>query len=122
LTRNHTFDLLRFVKSKFLSLYDDPATEDHPAFDGALLFPAEKSGLAEMQLSSRSDFEGATWEPYLLFKAWTFEQRGDGEATVFVRFRDNAGNISEVSALAVSVDMTVNPEPPSIYLPWIQRE
>ena len=106
----------------WLEAYDDPNTEEHPAFDGALLFPAEESGLAEMQLSSRSDFEGAVWEPYAPFKEWTFEPREDGEATLFVRFRDQAGNISEVSALAVSVDLTVDPEPPTIYLPWITRE
>jgi hypothetical protein len=100
--------------------YDDPNTEEHPIFDGELIVAAEESGLAEMLLSNRADFTGAEWEPYQPSKVWTFAPGSNGQATVFVRYRDHAGNESEVTALSVRVDPTLT-EMSAIYLPVIMR-
>ncbi len=100
--------------------YDDPNTEEHPIFDGALLMPADESGLTEMLLSNRGDFEGATWEPYQPTKAWTFAPRADGMATVFVRYKDHAGNESDVAALTVQVDPNLTTTT-RLFLPLVQR-
>jgi hypothetical protein len=43
-----------------------------------------------MRLSNQPDFEGASWQPYATSLAW--DMRG---ASVYVQFRDYAGNISQ---------------------------
>ena len=53
----------------------------------------DNSGIAEIQVSEQADFAGATWEPYTSTKAWQ-PTGADGAKTVYVRFRDSAGNIS----------------------------
>jgi hypothetical protein len=100
--------------------YDDPNTEEHPIFDGALLMPADESGLTEMLLSNRGDFAGASWEPYQPTKAWTFAPRADGLATVYVRYKDGAGNESDVAALTVQVDPNLTTTT-RLFLPLVQR-
>jgi len=53
------------------------------------------SGVGAMRLSSRADFEGALWEPYQTSRLWDF---GSHE-TVYIQFRDNATNISPITAI-----------------------
>ncbi len=53
------------------------------------------SGVSEMIISNTSDFAGAIWESFSTTKAWTL-LAGSGEKTVYVKFRDNAGNESSV--------------------------
>lgn len=53
----------------------------------------DASGVAQMQVSNSNDFAGASWETYVKNKAWQVPS-GD-ETTVYVRFVDNAGNVSE---------------------------
>ena len=49
------------------------------------------SGVGQMLISNEPDFVGATWEAYATSRAWTL-----GSSTaVYVRFRDNAGNVSQ---------------------------
>jgi len=48
------------------------------------------SGVGQMLVSHQPDFAGATWEAYATSRAWTL----GSSTTVYVRFRDNAGNIS----------------------------
>ena len=64
----------------------------------------DSSGLAEMQVSRSPDFEGATWEPYSAIVPITFTE--EGEQAVYVRFRDQAGNVSEVISDSLIVDTT----------------
>ncbi|NOZ85769.1 MAG: hypothetical protein GXP49_05830 [Deltaproteobacteria bacterium] len=55
-----------------------------------------KSGFenpSQMQVSNDSGFGGASWEPFASERAW-FLKPGDGLKTVYVRFRDGAGNVS----------------------------
>lgn len=104
-----------------LEASDNPDTEEHPAFDGALLDPAaEESGVTEMQISNRGDFEGAVWEPYQPTKPWALEPGPDGRATVYVRYRDAAGNISDPVALTVQVDPNGQPSF-NLFLPLVNR-
>jgi hypothetical protein len=48
------------------------------------------SGVGQMLISNQSDFSGAIWESYATSRAWALGSNG----TVYVRFRDNAGNVS----------------------------
>ncbi len=50
------------------------------------------SGVAQMQISDTTNFTGVGWESFSTTKVWTV---GSALGT-FVRFRDNAGNISPV--------------------------
>ena len=51
------------------------------------------SGLSQMQISNDGTFDTEPWEAYATSKAWTLDA-GDGTKTVYVRFRDGAGNES----------------------------
>ncbi|MBK8046504.1 MAG: hypothetical protein IPK16_04835 [Anaerolineales bacterium] len=50
--------------------------------------------VAEMQLSESPTFSGATWQPYSAFKAWP-PGGEDGVKSIYARFRDGAGNVSD---------------------------
>ncbi|MHB1355219.1 MAG: kelch repeat-containing protein [Anaerolineae bacterium] len=65
------------------------------------------SGVGHMLLSSQPDFAGASWEPYATIRPWdiaTFPM-------VYIRFQDNAGNVSET----FYVDSWI------VYLPFAKR-
>jgi hypothetical protein len=102
---------------------DDPATEENPPFDGAFLFPdAEISGVTEMMISNRADFAGAVWEPYATTKLWTLEPNAANQATVFVLFKDGAGNISDVAHDTFTVDASLPPVQRELFMPILGRE
>jgi hypothetical protein len=61
------------------------------------------SGVQAMQISNRSDFLAAQWEPYAPARSWTLEPDSEGTAFVFARFRDGAGNVSQTANLVVRV-------------------
>lgn len=104
-----------------LEAEDDPTTEEHPPFDGELLgLAGTQTGVRAMMLSNRADFVGAVWAAYSPTVWWKLEPRADGLATVFVRFRDGAGNVSEVATATFMVDPALKPNLP-LYLPNIQR-
>lgn len=63
----------------------------------------DNSGIAEIQVSEQADFAGATWEPYTSTKAWQ-PTGADGAKTVYVRFRDSAGNISAAANTNFALD------------------
>lgn len=48
----------------------------------------------KMMISNNSDFSGANWENFESSKAHTLSD-GDGEKTVYIKYKDQAGNISE---------------------------
>jgi sugar lactone lactonase YvrE len=68
------------------------------------------SGVAGMRLSAKPDFGGASWEPFAASQRWDF---GAG-STVYVQFRDNAGN--ESSTYTTSLAGTQ-----SVFLPLVVR-
>ncbi len=65
----------------------------------------DNSGLTEMQVSSDAGFSGAAWEPYSALRPWTPEG-GDGEKSVYARFRDGAANVSAPANASFALDTT----------------
>lgn len=70
---------------------DEPRAED-----------AVESGVTEMLISNDGSFDGATWEPYAPTAAWMLASDTD-LATVYVRYRDAAGNESRILASSIRV-------------------
>jgi N-acetylneuraminic acid mutarotase len=54
----------------------------------------DASGVGAMMISNSASFACAQWEPFSKTKAW--KAPAGEKQTVYVRFRDNAGNISQV--------------------------
>ena len=52
-------------------------------------------GASTMAVSENEDFAGASWENYATSKEFTLSE-GNGEKTVYVKFKDSAGNIASV--------------------------
>jgi len=52
------------------------------------------SGVGYMLISNDPSFVGAAWEPYTSSKLWQVNETGT--TTVYVKYKDNAGNISGV--------------------------
>jgi hypothetical protein len=105
-----------------LDAEDDPSTEEHPVFDGAFLFPdAVISGVTEMRISNRADFEGAVWEPYSTTKLWTLAPNAANQATVFVEFKDAAGNVSDIAHETFTVDADLPTDQLGIFMPTLHK-
>jgi hypothetical protein len=75
-------------------------------------FPA--SGVGEMRFSENGTTWSA-WEPYLASKPWTVSE-GDGEKSVYVQFKDYAGNESVTAQDTIVLD-TSAPSAPVITSP-----
>jgi hypothetical protein len=59
--------------------------------------PSPGSGVTEMRISkSEAGLSSASWEPYVTSKQWKFGRRGKTK-TVYIQYRDAAGNISAVA-------------------------
>ncbi|MFC1745608.1 hypothetical protein ACFL35_16575 [Candidatus Riflebacteria bacterium] len=70
----------------------------------------DPSGVEAMQFSN----DGSTWsqfETYQTSKIWELTA-GDGTKTVYVRFRDNLGNVGDASNDTIILDQTIPPSPP----------
>lgn len=61
----------------------------------------QTTNVAEMQISNSSEFDGAEWESYSQTKGWEVSS-GYGEKTVYVRFKDSAGNVSPIYSDTIS--------------------
>jgi hypothetical protein len=85
-----------------------------PTMNIALTLAA--TGATEMRISNNADFEGSNWENYDTSKTWTLT-KGDGLKTVYVQFRDAAGNVSptiqSVVTVGTSVTTTTPPSTPT---------
>jgi hypothetical protein len=82
--------------------------------------PADSaSGVVEMMVNQRSDMQGGVWEPYAATQAWTLNQI-TGLASVFVKYRDGAGNESAVYAATIHVGPG-SPGLHTVYLPVVRR-
>jgi hypothetical protein len=88
------------------------ATAQSPTRTLQLAATDDRSGQGmTMRLSNRADFAGAIWQPFRETTAWDFT----GGGTVYVQFRDGAGNTSQVysATLAGSPPPGTSPTPPS---------
>ena len=55
----------------------------------------EEEDIKEMMLCNKSDFLKSEWEPFSNSKRWILSEKGgDGEKSVYMKFRDKAGNES----------------------------
>lgn len=73
---------------------------------------SDNFSLSQMMVSNDSTFPGASWETYATSKAWTVPS-SDGVKTVYVKFIDNAQNVSEVFSDSIILD-TQKPTGPII--------
>ncbi|MCX6035203.1 MAG: C39 family peptidase [Chloroflexi bacterium] len=64
------------------------------------------SGIAQMSFSNNGSTWSA-WKSYATSKAWTLSS-GDGNKTVYAKYKDNAGNISDAGTDTITLD-TVAP-------------
>ena len=65
----------------------------------------DATGASEMMISENSDFSGASYETYAASKAFTLSS-GDGEKTVYVKYRDAVGNVADVVSDSIELDTT----------------
>ena len=64
------------------------------------------TGASEMMISEDADFTGASYESYATSKSFTLSS-GDGIKTVYVRYKDEAGNETTVTISdSITLDMT----------------
>ncbi|NJN68323.1 MAG: hypothetical protein HC884_17235 [Chloroflexaceae bacterium] len=75
----------------------------------ALMAQDAGSGVAQVQISPNADFSGATWETYTTTVQLDPDQ-DSADSTRYVRFRDQAGNVSD----PVSVVLDVQPPTGSV--------
>ena len=52
--------------------------------------------VTHMMVANSADFAGASWEPFAATKSWRLAPDASGFATVYVKFRDRAGNVSRI--------------------------
>ncbi|MWV47538.1 hypothetical protein GRF59_28580 [Paenibacillus sp. HJL G12] len=63
------------------------------------------SGVVEMRFSNSGSNWGS-WEPVATTKLWSLEP-GDGEKTIYVQFKDKAGNVSGTIHDVIKLDQTI---------------
>lgn len=63
--------------------------------------------LSQMMIANESSFSGMSWEPYATSRVWSVPA-GDAVKTVYIRFKDNSGNISPIYSDTITLD-TVAP-------------
>jgi hypothetical protein len=82
-----------------------------------LLFSAsdETSGVSEMMLSEDPSFSGSSWIPYSDSYDFNFSG-GGGTMTIYVRFRDGAGNVSQTYTVSFDLSATGNNILPLFFL------
>ncbi|MCG8311423.1 MAG: hypothetical protein MI975_28805 [Cytophagales bacterium] len=74
---------------------------------GRVLINAKSEEANEVILSNNPNFQNARWEPYSESLKWIVDVGGgDGEKKVFARFRDLAGNESEIVSTSIILDIT----------------
>lgn len=86
--------------------------DDPPTSDGATI-----SGVSDMMIGNRADFAGAEWEPYQTNKSWTLAPQ-NGVASIFVKFRDAAGNESDITFDGIHISEESGH---TLYLPTVMR-
>ena len=73
---------------------------------GRVLLNLEAEGADLMMISNLRDFRAASWEKFDSVKKWIIELPGDGDKTVYAKFKDFAGNESSVISTGITLDTT----------------
>jgi hypothetical protein len=76
---------------------------------------ATASGLASVEVANNAAFTGLSSFAYTDTLSWTLAAGADGPRTVYVRFKDRAGNLSTAASATLLLD-TTGPGSPSIAL------
>ena len=66
------------------------------------------SGAMEMIISNHSDFSGANWESFVFTKTWLLGS-GNGEKSVYVKFRDALNNSSSIVSDIINLEEASSP-------------
>lgn len=61
------------------------------------------SSVTHMRLANTSDFVDSSWETYATSKVWSLTT-GEGPRTVYLQFKDSAGNISDIVSATILVE------------------
>jgi hypothetical protein len=69
-------------------------------------YAQDTHGPFEMQLSRDPNFQGATWGPLRTSDRWQLLGDPEGNVTIYARFRDDAGRVSEVYNDSIVIDTT----------------
>lgn len=77
---------------------------NHPQGRVSLFFSVE--GATEMMISEEPDFGSVSWQPYQAELAGFKLSEEDGEKKIYVKFRDDAGNVSDVSSAVINLKRT----------------
>jgi hypothetical protein len=85
-----------------------------PAYDVTLTLYATDDAV-EVLLANDADFSGANWQPLADTLPWRIVATPEQVAFVYARFRDAAGNVSEVAMDGILL-------PHETYLPMIVRD
>ena len=92
-----------------ISINNDATYTDSRSVTLTLSASDNLSGVSQMMITNSSSFEGASWESYATSKSWTLTS-GDGRKKVYTKFKDGAGNISEIYSDDIILDTT----PPTV--------
>ena len=81
-----------------------PHVDTPDPLDDIMRPPSESATeVTEMRISNNGDMSGATWEPFAQTKPWTLVQ-ATGLASVYVQYRDAAGNESRIIPASIWVE------------------
>jgi len=69
------------------------------------LSATDNSGTVSQMSFSDDNATWSVWEPYATSKAWTLSA-GDGNKTIYVQYKDAAGNISVTYSSSINLDAT----------------
>ena len=79
--------------------------------DVTLLVSAkEGSDIKEMMISDDPEMTKGAWEPYAASRAWQLTE-GDGEKTIYAKFKDDVGNVSPLVSVTTTLDTTRPTDP-----------
>lgn len=59
----------------------------------------------KMEISNSSDFDGSSWQDYTSPISWTLDSHGPAPKTVYARFMDDRGTVSDVYADDIILDV-----------------
>lgn len=113
-----------------LTVSADDSGDSHDGAPDEEAAPGTPINELQMRISNSPDFTGVEWQPFQLeVTDWDLGALSDGDvATVYIQFRDAAGNISDtglaqVDTIVFSEDATPPPPPGTdVYLPIAARD
>lgn len=69
----------------------------------------DRSGIYQMIISENADFNGTQYEPYAINKEWILSNEV-GNKTIYIKFKDEAGNESQVYFDTITYSFNINVE------------